>query len=143
MNPILIGGLAYLLIKALANETNKKVSEFKESDIITDYSKFFKSTEKTKAKIHSTRILNKLIETSKKFKIGKSGDPKGRKIKHFDFEKMYVLVESENEKFINELEAHYNEKYISNKKNKNLKIGSAGKMTEKTGRYFLYFIISE
>lgn len=141
MIPYLIGaGLAYLLLEVLSDEMDKSVSEFNDGDIITDYAKFFESSEETKAKIHATKTINKLIKESAKFKIGKSGNPKGRNNQHIQFKKMYIIIESKNEKFINELEAVYNERYISNKKNKNCKIGSAGKMTKKTGRYFLYFI---
>lgn len=56
---------------------------------------------------------------------------------------MYLLVESDDKGFIDKLEGIYNEKYISNSKNKNCKIGSAGEMTDKTGRYFLYFVTTD
>jgi hypothetical protein len=132
--------ITYLFIEALSEATDKSTTEFNKDDIITDCVKFFKSTEETKAKSHATKTINKLIKNTKGFKIGKSGTPKDRNIQHTQFEKMYIIVESKNKKFINKLEGIYNGKYISNKKNKNCKIGSAGEMTDKTGRYFLYFI---
>ena len=141
MIPVIIGAaVSYLLLDVLSNFTDKSISEFKEESIITDYAKFFNSSDETIAKIHTTKTINKLIGSTKKFKIGKSGNPKSRNTQHTQFNKLYIIVESRNKSFINNLEAIYNEKYISNKKNKNCKIGSAGVMTDKNGRYFLYFI---
>jgi hypothetical protein len=140
MIPLILIGATAWLIKELAKETQKPVSQFDETDIITDYVKYFKSSEITEAKRHSTRVLNTLVLDVKKFKVGKSGSPSDRNSQHKNFNKMYLIVESNNEKLINELEAYQNEKFISHKKNKNKKIGSAGSMTDKKGKYFLYLI---
>ncbi len=141
MIPYLIGaGIIYILKEVLSEVTDKSISEFDEDAIITDYAKFFKSNQETVAKIHITKTLNKLTKRKGKFKIGKSGTPNDRNSQHKSFKKMYIIAESKNKKFIDNLEAIYNEKFISNKKNVNCKIGSAGEMTDKTGRYFLYVI---
>ena len=141
MIPYLIGaGISYLFIKILSEVTDKSISEFDKDDIITDFAKFYKPSEETIAKTHITKTLNKLTKKNGKFKIGKSGTPNDRNIQHKEFKKMYIIAESKNKKFINKFEAIYNEKFIANKKNVNCKIGSAGEMTDKTGRYFLYVI---
>jgi hypothetical protein len=140
---IIVGGLIGVLISALSRETQKEITEFSQKDILTDKAKFFKSSEETKAKIHITKTMNKLIENAKNFKVGKTGSPSDRNKQHTEFKKMYVIVESDKKDFIEDLECIYNEKYITNKKNKNLKIGSAGTMTDKKGRYFLYFVANE
>lgn len=138
---IIIGGvITAILLDALSKETEKTISEFSDKDVITDYAKLFTPKDETKAKIHTTRTINKLIKNIKLFKIGKSGDPKTRHKSYTKLQKMYIIVESENKDFISKLESIYNEKFISNKKNKNCNVGSAGDMTDKIGRYFLYFI---
>lgn len=144
MLPLIIaGGLIAMLISALSKETQKDISEFDQKDILVEKAKFFKSSEETKAKIHITRTMNKLIDNAKSFKVGKTGSPSDRSKQHTAFKKMYIIVESNEKKFIEKLEGFYNEKYISNKRNKNLKIGSAGKMTDKAERYFLYLVANE
>ena len=140
---VIAGGIVVILIAALASETEKKPSEFNNEDIIEEFGKFFEPTEETKAKIHATKLINKLIKGMVEFKLGKSGSPKDRIKQHTKFEKIYIIIESDDKKFIEKLEGVYNKKYISNAKNKNCKIGSAGEMTEKTGRYFLYFVANE
>lgn len=141
MIPVIIGAaVSYWLLEVLSEVIDKSITEFEVESIITDYAKFFNSSEETVAKIHTTKTINKLIGYTKKFKIGKSGNPESRNTQHTQFNKMYIIVESRNESFIDKLEGIYNEKYILNNKNKNCKIGSAGKMTDKSGRYFLYFI---
>ena len=142
MLPILLTGGAVLvfLIKALSNETKQDISQFSEEDIVIDYVKLFAPNEVTKAKRHTTKTINRLLKGVKSFKVGKTGAPKERNSAHTKFKTMYLLVESTDKEFINGLEAIYNEKYISNSKNENCKIGSAGEMTDKTGRYYLYFI---
>lgn len=130
-------GAAYLLF---SQNKQTELSEFDDENINTGYHKFFSPTDETKAKTHATTSMNKLIEKVKGFKIGKTGSPDDRNKQHTDFKKMYVIVESKSEEFIEKLESIYNEKFISNKRNGNFKTGSAGKMTGKNGRYFLYFI---
>jgi len=142
MIPYLIGAtITYLFIEILSEITDKSISEFDKDNIVTDYAKLFKPSQETIAKIHITKTINKLTKRKVKFKIGKTGMPDNRKKQHKEFSKMYIIAESKNDIFINKLEAIYNEKFIDNKKNVNYKIGSAGKMTDKTGRYFLYLII--
>jgi len=133
-------GALYVLKEILSELSDKSITEFKNDDIVTDYAKYFTSKQETIAKIHITKTLNKIIKGKGKFKIGKSGVPHSRNKQHKAFNKMYILAESKNKKFIDKLEALYNEKYISNKKNANYKIGTAGVMSDKTGKYFLYVV---
>lgn len=140
---IIATGITLLLLEALSGFTKKDVKDLNDDDLILDYARFFKANDETLAKMLITRTINRLIKNSKSFKIGKSGNPKGRKVQYTKFNKMYIIVESKEEHFIEKLERIYNEKYISSKKNTNCKIGSAGKMTGKTGKYYLYFVSKE
>lgn len=144
MIPIIIGGaLTWVLYEVISSITNKEPSSFSKENIKTEYLKIFGKDQEKIAKIHATKSINKLIKIVKEFKIGKSGAPEDRNKAHILFEVMYLIVESEDKSFIDKLEGIYNEKYITINENMNIKVGSAGEMTDKKGRYFLYFIANE
>ncbi len=75
--------------------------------------------------------------------MGKTGSPSDRIKQHIGFEKIYLIIKSDDQDFIEKLESIYNEKFFSHTKNRNWKIGSAGKMTDKTGYYFLYLVANQ
>lgn len=132
-------GIASLLTRKTSNE----LTEFTGKNIVTDFHKFFDSKEETEAKKHATRSINKIVAQCKDFKIGKSGVPQTRKYAHSGFDKLYVIIESLDGDFIDELESHYNEKFFDNPKNVNKKKGSAGVMTDEGYGYFLYVVVNE
>jgi len=146
MLPVIVGvsvsvGTALWLMEVLM--ASKLPSEFRQENIIDDSAKFFSKSEETKAKRHATRVINKLIKKIDNFKFGRSISTKNRNAQPVEFEKMYILVESDNEEFIKKLEGIYHERYISNSKQENYKIGSIRKMIGKTRRYFLYFVANQ
>lgn len=97
----------------------------------------------TQVRQRSTRAINSVIKKYKGFKIGKSGDPDGRKTStdYKGYSNIYVLCVSKDKSFIADLESHYNSKYIKEKKNDNKKEGSAGVTTDKNGRHYLYIAV--
>lgn len=97
----------------------------------------------TQVKRRTTRAINTIIRNCKGFKIGKSGNPDGRrtKVDYHIYSKIFVLCVSEDKSFISDLESHYNGKYISSKKNDNKKTGSAGVTTDKNGKHYLYIAV--
>lgn len=97
----------------------------------------------TTIKRKTTRAINTIVSQYKGYKIGKSGNPKGRK-KGIDYRKytaMYVLCMSKDKVLIDRLEGYYNTKYIKDKKNNNKKEGSAGVTTDSNGRHYLYIAV--
>ncbi len=90
-----------------------------------------------------TKRINILLkQNNKKFKIGKSGTDK-RIDNYKNVHKMFILAGSKKAKKIEELESYYNSKYIKSTRNSNKKEGTAGKMSDANGYYFLYLIFFE
>lgn len=83
--------------------------------------------------------INSIVNGSKKFKIGKTGNPKGRAGSYEKgYNKMFLLCVSQDAEYINNLESTYNSKYITDPKNGNINEGSARKMESPDGKFYLY-----
>lgn len=144
--PLIIGGLMIGgAIYALSQGDSDEATEFKNKKICPTHQKFFKKkANKKNVKTHSTKSINKLIELSESFKIGKSGDLKGRSISsdYRDYDCLFPITESTDKDLIKQLEKEYNKKYKKHSKNNNLNEGSAGEMTDSLGRYILYLALN-
>ncbi len=90
-----------------------------------------------------TRNANIIINSCNYFKIGKSGNLKGRAGNYKGYDAMIILCRSKHKNLIEELEAYYNHMYITNPKNENKKEGSAGVMSDKEGTYYLYISVDK
>lgn len=88
-----------------------------------------------------TRRINKIIDGSRRFKIGKTGDPEGRFTKYSDYAAMYLLCSSSDAGTIEVLENYLNDKYCGYDNCDNVKGGSAGMMTNRHNQYFLYLVV--
>ncbi len=133
-------GLGKLLVEAFGDN-----SEFKEIDHRDIYQDFLIDQDKDELnpsvlKRKITRSINRLSGEAKGFKIGKSGNPKTRTSNHKEYDKMFLLCSSSNRNLIDDLESHYNAKYVEDKKNDNKRVGSAGVAVAVDGRYYLYIL---
>ena len=88
-----------------------------------------------------TRRVNKIVDGSLRFKIGKTGAPEGRISKYYDYTAMYLLCQSSDIGLIESLECYLNDKYCGYDNCDNVKGGSAGMMTNRHNQYFLYLVI--
>ncbi len=89
-----------------------------------------------------SKSINKIIRSSKNFKIGKTGNPYSRGGNYHEFKKMYLLCGSRNERYIERLEEEYLEEYIDHQKNENINTGSGGNMRSKSGSFYLYVVVN-
>jgi hypothetical protein len=83
------------------------------------------------------------IKTSKKFKIGKTGQTLNDRFNskyQLSFENIVQLYRSKDKELINQLESTLNSHFYSHPKNFNVNEGSAGDMTDKNGFYILYIV---
>ena len=95
------------------------------------------ATNPIKRRVALTKITKQINKNTALFLLGKTGNPKQRIKKYPPTSIMFLLAKSPNENIINQLEAHYNNKYLGTPLNVNKKGGSAGKMT-KSKCYYLY-----
>ena len=145
MNPILFIAVALGLAKFLVDffSGNPEFEEIDHDDIYKDFlieEDQIEIDEKIlKQKI--TRGINVLIKEYKGFKIGKTGNPKGRTGNHKKYKKMFLLCSTNSKELNKKLEGYYNTKYIEHKKNDNKKEGSAGEAKAVNGRFYLYVVV--
>ncbi|MGH1338696.1 MAG: hypothetical protein ACRBFS_21460 [Aureispira sp.] len=140
MIKIILGAtaLAYLFFKN-SSDSKPAIGGIPKDRVYTDYMvEYKKNANLSTIKRQISKNLNFLIANCENFKLGKTGNGEERALGYKGFEDMYLLCESSNERYIDELEAHYIQMHIENPKNENERRGSAGKMGSKNGKYYLY-----
>lgn len=139
---ILLGGVALgSILKSISGDP--ELSEIDDNDIYQDFMEDDEEEDlsETVIKQRITRSINKLVKDCEGFKIGKTGNPKTRNRQHHTYQTMFVLCKSKDGDFIEDLEAHYNDKYINHEKNDNHRAGSAGKAVPAGKYYYLYVVL--
>ncbi|MCL6294910.1 hypothetical protein [Jejuia spongiicola] len=144
MHPFLLIAVAIGVGKLFAKifKNNPELGEITHKDIYKDFLIDIDKNDLTERilKQKTTRSINLIIEKHKSFKIGKTGNPKSRTANHKIYDRMFLLCSSSDKEMINVLEGHYNDKYLTHKKNDNKKGGSAGDAKAMNGRYYLYIV---
>ena len=133
-----LAGLTYLFFND-ASSSKPAIGGIPKNRVHTNYMvEYKKNANLSTIKRQISKNLNFLIANCENFKLGKTGDGEARALGYKGFEDMYLLCESSNERYIDELEAHYIQMHIENPKNENERRGSAGKMGSKNSKYYLY-----
>lgn len=109
---------------------------------------YCKTGHPSKVKSQITRAINEIIRkrNPKSIKIGKSGEFNSRRHgkDYLQYTSAEILYSSSSKSYVENIEGYYNQYVIQNYPEicKNVKKGSAGKLTEQSGRYVVYMVLS-
>ena len=120
-------------------ETNTITLEKISDEYLINY---YKKNKESAIKQQITKAIEKIIKDYRYFKIGKTGVPEGRSAQHKDYDRMFVLCQTKYPEFIDNLESYYNSKYINHPKNENINEGTANRMSDTSGYYYLYVVVA-
>ncbi len=148
MNQLLKLGLIFFaglgLTKLFSSDNDKGISGIPREDIDDKYlEQVNRNTNEGDLKRTLTNRINQIIAQCKKFKVGETGSPEGRRKSYVGYSKMYLLCKCTSEEYIDKLEHYYNEKFFNHPKNDNINQGSAGKMSSPDGNFYLYIVSKE
>ena len=142
--PFIVGGL----IAAAAAASGIALYQFFKGDSAPTVSYKYCNSVASKEKIKTIKqnifeTIEYLIKNHASFKIGETANPEARagNEDYASYKTMYLLCKSKNSSIIDELEAFFIDKYISNAKNQNQNRGSGGKMNINNPLFYLYIIV--
>ncbi|PKN16505.1 MAG: hypothetical protein CVU66_00715 [Deltaproteobacteria bacterium HGW-Deltaproteobacteria-23] len=145
MGPLLPLVAVAVALGLLFENSNKKSSELSlisRKDIYKSYcKKILKSSKPAVTRTHITRSINTIMAEYPHFKIGKTGNPNARQANHHVYSKMFLITESKYPDIISQYEREYNDRYAGTPGCDNIRGGSAGPISEISGKYYLYVVV--
>lgn len=124
------------------NRKNPELYRISHRDIYTNFQMtVYKNSNSRVVRSHITRAISKLRTQYSHFKIGKTGTPDERFVSHTPYSKMFIVAVSRHKEIIEGLEKEYNDRFARQSGCDNVRGGSAGIISEVSGRYYLYIVV--